>query len=132
MKNIYSLFSVLIIFFFLFSNELSAKSKSKKVKLNSTVKVYVPKTAYNFKLVETTKFPEKDYGVAFKYANKKVPQVRMDFYIYPMYKTVSIEHLMYVEYENVVKGIKTLAERDEGIFSILNVDVKKFNDIQAI
>ncbi len=132
MKNTYSLFAVLILFLFLIPNELSAKSKSKKVKLDSVVKVYVPKTAHNFNLVETTKFPQKDYGVAFKYENKEVPQLRMDYYIYPMYKTVSIEHLMFAEYENVINGIRTLAERDEGMFSILNTEIVEFDNEQAI
>ena len=132
MKIFYLLFLCFAILLISAPNQSFAKSKTKKIKLKTAGKIYVPKQVLDFKLVETTKYPQKDFGVSFKFSNKDLPQARIDYYIYPMYKTVSIENIMYVEYRNVLNGIKTLAERDDGLFAVLNSKVIKFNNIHAI
>ena len=132
MKKFNSILILIIIVINIFANHAIAKSKTKKVKLATAGKIYVPKMIESFKLSKTKKFPQADLGVAFTYRNDKLPQVQIDYYIYPVYDTVSIENVMFAEYNNIIEGIKALAERDDGILSILNVEVIDANKQHAI
>jgi hypothetical protein len=109
-----------------------ARSKVVKLKLPTAHKITLPKAVNGFKLREKNIFPQKEYGVAFAYHNEKTPEVSMDYYIYPISEELTIEHAIYTEYKNVIKGVRALVERDGGILSILYVTVIDSNNQHVI
>jgi hypothetical protein len=113
-------------------NNSQAKSKTKKVKSATAGKIHVPKTINGFNLSQTKKYKKVKLGVAFKYANDKLPQVNFDYYIYPMYDQISIEDMMITEYQNNINVIKTVSEKDDGIVSTLHQELITVNDQQII
>ena len=113
-------------------NDSIAKSKTKKLKSATAGKIYVPKNINGFKLSDTKKYKNIEYGLGITYTSEKHPQVKFDYYIYPMYNNVSIEGIMVAEYETTINGIKTFSEKEGAIVSTLHEELKSVNDLKYI
>lgn len=125
MKNIIKTLLPALIFLLI---SVQIQAKSKKVSLGKFGKVYVAKEFSDFKLTDTKKYDDAALGVAFTYEDQKAPMVKLDYYIYPVYQNIPVEHIMAYEYQNIVMGVKHYAEQDEGLFSVLNSDIVELNN----
>lgn len=129
LKNILTL--ILFVFTFCNITDIQAKTKTKKVKLESGAKVYVPKRVKQFKLKHVEKYEDANFGVSFSYANKNTP-IGLTYYVYPVSEQIPLEFAMATEYDNTINEIKAKAIMDRNILSVLEVKILKFHNRDVI
>jgi hypothetical protein len=131
MKPVKALLLILLCLLLVISTHANAKPRDKKVKLSTAGKIYVPKKIDTIELLETEKFPQKEFGVAFTYTAKNTP-LRLTYYIYPIPENISLEFTMFAEFSNIKKEMKYVSQRNGGVFSLLLEEIININDQQTI
>ena len=112
-------YKLLIITLLLFvSFQLLAKTE--KVKLGKLGKVYIETSFSEFSLFNIKKFKESHLGVGFSYYDDKTPMLGLKYYIYPLYKDLSIENIMSFEYKNLLQSNKVIAKSDLAVLTVKN------------